>query len=216
VALRLLLVSQGDAATLAVLAQNLDITTIFVATLVASLFIMLYVVSLLLVTEEGALLPSFRGPGLRRLVLVLTAALVVSMDVSWRLALLWVIAFAVFVGLEYLARWLSRRAGGTGSGRLVEPVVFVFIILSSVVLMGPWLPTDRITLSDNSIRVGYVVSTGDPMTVLWREGGVVYLKPSDFKARQLCSEGSSGPSILSLGKDVTPPCPSAKVSHTGS
>jgi len=215
--IRLLLVSQGDDAALAVLAQNLNVTTILVVTLTTSLPALLLVLGLLVVQGEGGrLLPHDMPPARRRsyFIVAFSYTFLLMLLISWRMVVIWLVVTAAIVGIGLLSRWLWHRRDDTYSQPLVEPEVLVVTVISSLVLLGPWLPAERITLSNSSVRVGYVVANGDPMTVLWREGGVVYLRTKDIKDRKICARtGGLGPGIMSLRSDKTEPCPSDKVTR---
>jgi hypothetical protein len=214
--IRLLLVSQGDDAALAVLAQSLNVTTILVITLTTSLPPLLLALGLLVAQGEGARLLPDMPPARRRsyFVVAFSYTFLLLLFVSWRMAVIWLVASAAIVGLGLLFRWLWHRRGETSRQPLVEPVALVVPVVLSLALMGPWLPAERITLSNGSVRVGYVVAVGDPMTVLWREGGVVYLRPKDLKDRQICARTIGlGPGIMSLTSDKTERCPSDKVTR---
>jgi hypothetical protein len=131
---------------------------------------------------------------------------------SWSLAIFCVLLSVFLVGCGILMNWVVRRFGVTGQQTLVDSTTLVAFLVFSVTVFGPWLPSERITLSDGSVRVGYVVASGDPMTVFWRSGGVVYLKGKNVEDRQICSRTILfTPGIFSLGRDSTSPCPDDKV-----
>jgi hypothetical protein len=211
--IRLMLVSQGDDAALAVLIKSLNVTTILVSTLTTSLPTLLLVLGLLVAEEGVRLLPDMPPPRRRSYLIVAFAdAFLLLLFISWRLAIIWVVTSATMLGIGLLFRWLYHRRGDTGHQPLVEPVALVVIVVFILSTLGPWLAPERITLSNGSVRVGYVVADGDPMTVLWREGGVVYLRPKDIKDRQICARtGGLGPGIMSLASDTTERCPIEKV-----
>lgn len=214
---KLLLVSQGDDASLVVLVQSLNAVGILAFTLATSLPLVLPVLAVLVVTGWAPRLLPNMEPNRRQRTLISTFVgtfLFFAVFVSWTLAAFELALSAILVGIGLLANWVERRRGRTGQQALVEPVTLLVVALLSLAVIGPWLPSERITLSNGSVRVGYLVAIGDPMTVLWREGGVVYLRPRDIKDRQICSITRAwSPGILSLGRDTTGLCPHAKVTR---
>ena len=212
---KLLLVSQGDDASLVVLVQNLNAVGILAFTLATSLPLVLPVLAVLVVTDWAPRLLPNMEPNRRQRTLISTFAgtfLFFAMFVSWTLAAFELALSAILVGIGLLVNWLERRRGRTGQQALVEPMTLTVIAVLSLAIIGPWLPSERITLNNGTVRVGYVVAIGDPMTLLWREGGVAYLRPGNIKDRQICSMTKAwSPGILSLGRDTTRLCPRDKV-----
>lgn len=214
---KLLLVSQGDDASLVVLVQNLNAVGILAFTLATSLPLVLPVLAVLVVTDWAPrLLPNTKPSSRQRTLIsiVVGALLIFAVFVSWSLAVFVLVTSAVLVGLGLFTNWFGRRHGITGQQAIMEPAALIAFALASLALVGPWLPSERITLNSGIVRVGYVVAIGDPMTVLWREGGVAYLRPGDIKDRQICStSGAWSPGFLSIGRDTTALCPRDKVTR---
>jgi hypothetical protein len=106
--IRLLLVSQGDDAALAVLAQSLNVTTILVVTVTTSLPALLLVLGLLVAQDEGArLLPDM--PRARRrsyLIVAFSYTFLLMLFVSWRMAVIWLVVLSATVGMGLLY-WIS-------------------------------------------------------------------------------------------------------------
>lgn len=214
---KLLLISQGDDASLVVLVQNLNAVGILAFTLATSLPLLLPILAVLVVTDWAPrLLPNMKPNRRQRTLIAIFVGtlLFFAMFVSWSLAVFGLTTSAGIVGIGLLTNWFERRRGRTGQQALVEPATLIVLAIVSLALIGPWLPSERITLNSGIVRVGYVVAIGDPMTVLWREGGVAYLRPGNIKDRQICSTTRAwSPGILSIGRDTTALCPRDKVTH---
>jgi hypothetical protein len=214
---KLLLISQGDNASLVVLVQSLNAITILAFTLATCLPLVLPILGVLIATDwSPRLMPNIAPSSQRRILITAfgSTLLLFVVFVSWTQAVFLVAVSALIVGIGSLTNWSERRRGRTGQSALVEPVTLLFVALLSLAATGPWLPSEQITLTNGSVRVGYVVAVGDPMTVLWREGGVVYLRPQDIKDRQICLITRAwSPGLLALGRDTTEQCPIGKVSR---
>jgi hypothetical protein len=162
---KLLLISQGDDASLAVLVQSLNVITILAFTLATCLPLVLPILVVLIATDWGPRLMPDVPPRRQRRILIAAFSgtlLFFVVFVSWALAAFLLGVSALIVGIGSLANWLERRRGRTGQSALVEPVTLLLVGLLSLAVTGPWLPSERITLTNGSVRVGYMVAVGGP------------------------------------------------------
>jgi hypothetical protein len=215
--IRLVVVSQGDSAVMAALIQTLNLSTVVMYTVTTAGPFIVFFLLLALATGGGEWVP--RQDRSRRswwVVLYISFAVNYLLSVSWRMALLLI---GTGAGVVILGLVLRRKNPD-------EPIVSMIplvigLLVSTLLQVGLWLPLERITLKDGSARVGYVLNVADPnpsdpVTILWREGGLVYVKSGDLKDRQPCSDAwAVGPGLLDLVRDSTPSCPLAKVTPPG-
>ena len=144
------------------------------------------------------------------------ATFVYLFSVSWRFALL-----LIGIGAVVVIPGLVLRRKNSDEPIVSMITVVIGLLFSTLLQVGLWLPLERITLKDGSARVGYVLNVADPnpsdpLTILWREGGLVYVKSGDLKDRQPCNNGwALGPGLISLVQNSTPACPLAKVTPAG-
>jgi len=222
---RLIIVSRGDAATLSLLVQNLNLTTILVFTLVTTAPAWFVYLAELFLIEVCIRFPA-RSP-LFLSVATIGISFLIAYFISWVLALWWMAGSAIILLLAFLNK---PELEGTDMSdfrnmtfltarRVLIPIWIVLMSLQLLIFpQVPWLVAERITLADGTVRVGYVVSAGNPMTVLWREGGIVYLEAGAVKARQPCQRTDRDAAFPMSGRlfdssSATPACPSKKLSR---
>ena len=222
VALRLMQLSKGDPAVAAALLQTVNVSTVILATLTALLPVVLFLTGLMMLAGLGSFRKWLTHP----------SATVKTVFGAWFMLFTFVaatssqlMALALVGGmtglgvLNWWIRWKRKRRGVTTSELApTEPIILALIILMIMLSQSPWLPQERIALETGTTRVGYVLNPGqEPTTVLWREGGLAYLKSTEIKERQPCRDGEGTSSWLRWrNQDETPKCPTAKVTSTGS
>jgi hypothetical protein len=137
-------------------------------------------------------------------------AVVLLLAVSWKMA-----ASLVGLGAAMVVIGLVARRRDDAMPIISTPAVAIGLVFGTLLQVGLWLPIERITLKDGSARVGYVLNAADPIVILWREGGLVYVKQANVSDRQPCTDGSTGPGLDDLVRESTPSCPTAKVTAPG-
>lgn len=214
VVVRLMLFSRGDATVMAALVQNANISTVLISTLTGWFPIALFAIGLWL-HATGNLqrwLPD-AAPPLENLFLLVWGSLVLFtvMLLPWRSALVWVGAVLLIAIWETRGVRRAKRQGKPRPRRQTDPLAYITVLVAGLMTMSPWMPIERIVLQNGSTRVGYVLHEGDPAAVLWREGGLTYLRQADLKDRQPCSVGDGDRGILTSSRDMTPKCPEHKI-----
>jgi hypothetical protein len=72
---------------------------------------------------------------------------------------------------------------------LVGTVVVLWTALVGLLAVGgdqPWLPREVVRLSDQSVRIGYVLATGDDVVILQASDNHVVHLPGPAKRRVIC------------------------------
>jgi len=208
--IRLVVVSQGDPAVMAALIQTLNLSTVLVYAVTTAGPGILFFLLLALGTGGGDWLP--RQDRWRKFwaFVCVMYAVVLLLAVSWKMA-----ASLIGLGAAMVVIGLVARRWDDAMPIISTPAVAIGLVFGALLQVGLWLPIERITLKDGSARVGYVLNAADPIVILWREGGLVYLKQANVSDRQPCTDGSTGPGLDDLVRESTPSCPKAKVTPPG-
>ena len=214
VVVRLMLFSRGDATVMAALVQNANISTVLISTLTGWFPIALFAIGLWL-HATGNLqrwLPD-AAPPLENLFVLVWGILVVYtvLLLPWKSALALVLGGLLVVFVEAWGRRRTKKQSKPIPRRQTDPLAYVIVLIFTLTTLGPWVPTERIVLQNGTTRVGYVLHDGDPITVLWREGGLGYLTQSGVKERQPCGVADGERSLLAWSRDMTPQCPKQKI-----
>lgn len=210
---RLTAVSQGDMAVMVALVQNLNLATILVFAVTTSVSSLLFLLLLMLAAGGSDRIPAAvlrLRPAFAMACIYLLVYVVFF--VSWGTGLTYVGGGIAMVAIGLSFRRLERARGSEPTAAIATGSVLVVAVVA-LFNASPWLPADRITLQDGTVRVGYVLNPSDPnpsapMTILWRQGGLVYLSPNEIKDRQPCNTtGTLGPGLLKIGQHSTQMCP---------
>jgi hypothetical protein len=185
--IRLVVVSQGDLAVMATLIQTLNLSTVVMYTVTTVGPTFLFYALLALATGGGEWLPR-QDKRWRKFWAVGCVIYVVEYlaVISWKSAAWFIGAGAILIVIGVLARRM-----GVDTPTVALPAVVIGVLFANLLQVGLWLPLERITLTNGNARVGYVLNAADPVTILWREGGLVYLKHGDLMDRQSCNDGST-------------------------
>jgi hypothetical protein len=209
-ALRVLVVSRGDAETLRALVQNLNVTALVLATIlpfgaavaVVSAFSLFFAWRPL-----GAQTPK-GGPFLYLVLLSMTGVLVLFAMPVWQI-LVAIAAVAAIVVVLIFGRTITVRAQNSGRNGVGKPVMFLVIGALLIVPIGPiiyligwsgmWLPQERITFSNKDVSPVYILSSDQRWTTYMDGHRKVYLIPT----LSITNREALGPSGSWLDKSLT-------------
>lgn len=195
-ALRVLVVSRGDAETLRALVQNLNVTALVLATVLpfGAVVSVVLTFSLFVGWKSPGNQPPKGQPFLLLLLIAVTGLLVVyAMPMSQIGAGIGVVAVIVFIVV--CIRFIAVRAQATTSNGVPGKPVIVLVILSILgVLLAPfiyliagsgvWMPKERITVSGVVMAPVYVLSSDERWTTYMDDDHKIHVVPTHEISRR--------------------------------
>lgn len=208
-ALRLVIVSQGDDASLTALLSTLDPIALVLSTALAYLPFVIGV-AWYVAADRSARLADSGGLAPAYLRLTITV-LKVSMFFALMWATDWFVAAAVVAVLvTWGVTWLRRRRDWYVEHERFAMLTLFALVFSSYIASPDWLQAEKIQTEQDVISSTYYVLEEDEelVTVFTVVGPqVLYLEKDDIEARTICSPGRPSPAHLLLGgSEPTPPC----------
>lgn len=205
-------VSGGDTVTMQTLVGVTPPVDILIGTIGPGVAFLVWTCCIGLALYYAALILSGRRLPTRRKAIVIVAVAVVSVVFAWFGELTWapnwlvVAPWGTTVVLLYFERSLRRGAGFLRRSRVVKRafdfaarqganlslslfLVVIIALFGSIATDRPWMPSERLTLNDGAVMVGYVIGRDDAdLLVLVEDGRVVErIDESEVSARELCS-----------------------------
>jgi hypothetical protein len=189
VALRILIASQGDPDTLASLVQNLNITAVFLATIlpfVATVIVLLFVMAVLATIDQWRTREAGEQLGMPRneyakslsaaVVLLPFAAVLGWYTMSMKLLIITGFIIGLLV-LVLLGSWFIPKLKRLLN--IVGGVYFIVLILAALIVpvsqQGLWLPRERLTINGSKTGIVYILSSDDRWTRYLDEADQTYI-----------------------------------------
>lgn len=212
--IRIVLVSQGDRATIATLLSNLNILSLILGTILPVITTAIFYAS---AAGVSVCLKGFKSKDA-----VKTTSSLYGMVVSLALLVIAIglsspIVAGVLIGGLLLTGLLTWLFSGRKSTQFLDPrVALVSAIMTStlpIVSSSMWLPAELLVQTqDRTGSVVYVISSDeDAITVLEINQGVKRIPLGQVKSRTLCNVEESDPSLIAMINDditLTPLCDS--------
>jgi hypothetical protein len=179
VGLRILIVSRGNSDTLRALVQNLNVTAIFLATIlpfVSVAFVLLFALFVASAAEqwmkrdELVRLGKPKRAWLNTLLQGVVIALPFAAVLAWyAMPMKYVITAAVMIAVlfvVFLVSWRTRNFARAFS--VLSSLYILILVVASVVILlsqvGVWLPRERLTINGSYTGIVYVLSSDDQWT----------------------------------------------------
>ena len=200
---RIIAVSSGDRAVMALLIQHLDLKIIAISSMIALVPVLaiLLPVAFFSIPSRVALDSGFAAQW-RPLLGAVAVSFLVAQAWSTSLNGLWwgsLLPILVFSSLFRLLRRSAKDVTLLVIGWGVCPLVV------GSTSFGPWLPAERVQLNDGRSGTIYVLNETNPMTVVWVNGPAEYLNQSSIARRDLCNIGPSQNTFGAINRTL--PCP---------
>jgi hypothetical protein len=187
-ALRVLVVSRGDAETLRALVQNLNITALVLATILpfGAIVSVVCTISMYIASKTSGGQPGRGGPVLFLLLVAMTMTLVLFAMPVWQLIATVATVTGVIV-IFVFARTITVRAQQSGKtvGLPVMVTVIGTLLAAAIVPViylvgwsGMWLPQERITVLGAKVSSAYILSSDQRWTTYMDERHQVHLVPT--------------------------------------
>lgn len=191
-----LLLSNGDLATLRVLVRNADPVNVALSVLTPLVPLVLLMVACHIIEEWVVVRRMPAEVGLGAIITGVAALMLMPFSRGSTL-----IVFAIsFIALGIFVRRERRKfAAENRRSKVFQPSITVIVAIIALLLGGPWMPRERIELQDKPPLAGYFLSTQDDWSTLLTEDGEVVIVPSDqVVTRVVCGTPNQGRTALAI------------------
>lgn len=213
VAVRIYVAARGDTAAMMAIIENSSTTQVILGTLVSMLPMVLVFWVLNLFASDRFTFDLMADEPTWRTVESL-GAVFVSIGLVLFLPIYLVILIAVMLLILSVVKYFIRRRGsvrnGAGRGSIMDLLVLAVTGVGYLLAQPFWFPAEVVDVDGQPPEVGYVLSEGDPSTVLWESGRLEQVPEQKILSRQYCRYG---PEALfsklpgAVAYELTPACP---------